>query len=331
MNQWETDVDLEQVLIIDDQSVGHEQLQYLLQGQYRVSWVSREQADHAHIVRHAPNLILLDVDPPAEDGRQFCRALKADPMTSVIPVIFISSEADPGDRLAGFHAGADDYVERPYNPEDLLLKIRIALNNRHDLEDSRFCQTLLRKEMEESLSVSSELGEMARFFIELRDCDNIRLLGERVLAMFERLGLRVIVRMLPGGHYFSHAGEVGGLDREIMSRHPGKEWFHDFGHRTLISAGSLCVLIRNMPVHDTMRHLHLKESLKLLVGVVGRRLACMQQRPENDREEESLRPLIAGIHQLIEHLQSADNGVRHHHTPHHLNRLFRAWESCASC
>ncbi|MET0051868.1 MAG: response regulator [Candidatus Thiodiazotropha sp.] len=327
MSQWKSSIEPEHILIIDDLSVGHEQLQFVLQGQYRVSWLSREDAGFAHILRDSPNLILLDVDPPGDDGRLFCRVLKADPRTLMIPVIFISSGAEPGDRFEGYQAGADDYVERPYNPEDLLLKIRIALDNRHDLEDARHCQAMLREELEESLAVSAELGEMARFFNEMHDCDNVRTLAERMLDTCERLGLRVIVRMLPGGHFFSHAGEVGSLDQEIMDHHKGREWFIDLGHRTLINAGSLCVLIRNMPVHDTMRHLRLKEVLKLLVGVVGRRLSALQQRPEQSHDQASLLSLVAGIQQLIDHLKNADNGVRHQHAPHHLNRLFLAWEA----
>ncbi|MET0027441.1 MAG: response regulator [Candidatus Thiodiazotropha sp.] len=327
MNQRESSIEPEYILIIDDRSVGHEQLQYVLQGQYRVSWLSRDEASYEHILRESPNLILLDVDPPGEDGQQFCRALKADPRTLMIPVIFISSGAEPGDRLAGYHAGADDYVDRPYSPEDLLLKIRIALDNRHDLEDARRCQSMLREELEESLAVSAELVEMARFFNDMYDCDNVRSLAERMLAVFERLGLRVIVRMLPGRHYFSHAGEVGSLDQEIMDRHDGRDWFVDFGHRTLVNAGSLCVLIRNMPVHDVMRHLRLKEALKLLVGVVGRRLTTLQQRHDKTHDQASLLPLIAGIQQLSERLQNSENEVRHQHTPHHLSRLFLAWEA----
>ncbi|MET0089706.1 MAG: response regulator [Candidatus Thiodiazotropha sp.] len=327
MSQWKSSIKPEHILIIDDRSVGHEQLQYVLQGQYRVSWLSREDAGYAHILRENPNLILLDVDPPGDDGRLFCRALKGDPRTLMIPVIFISSEAEPGARLEGYQAGADDYVERPYTPEDLLLKIRIALDNRHDLEDARHCQAMLREEVEESLAVSAELGEMARFFNEMHDCDNVRTLAERMLETCERLGLRVIVRMLPGGHFISHAGEVGSLDQEIMDRHDGRDWFVDFGHRTLVNAGSLCVLIRNMPVHDVMRHLRLKEVVKLLVGVVGRRMTALQHRNDQSQDQVSLLPLIAGIQQLSERLQNGENEVRHQHAPHHLSRLFLAWET----
>jgi CheY-like chemotaxis protein len=327
LSQQESSVETEHILIIDDRSVGHEQLQYVLQGQYQVTWLSREDASHERILRESPNLILLDTDPPGEDSRRFCRALKADPRTLIIPVIFISSGSQPSERLAGFHAGADDFVDRPYDPDNLLLKIRIALNNYHDLADSRNCQVMFSEAWEETQVISAELNEMARFFREMHDCDSVRGVGERMLAIFERLGLRGIVRMLPGGHCFSHSGEVGGLDQEMMDRHSGKDWFVDLGHRTLINAGSLCVLIRNMPVHDSLRHLHLREVLKLLVGVVGRHLSEFQHQQDGAYDQEGLLPLAAEIQQLIETLQDADEELHHQHAPRHLNRLFLAWEA----
>jgi CheY-like chemotaxis protein len=327
LSQQESSVEMEHILVIDDRSVGHEQLQYVLQGQYQVTWLSREDASHERILWESPNLILLDTGPPGEDRRRFCRALKADPRTLIIPVIFISSGSQPSERLAGFHAGADDFVDRPYDPDNLLLKIRIALNNYHDLADSRNCQVMFSEAWEETQVISAELNEMARFFREMHDFDSVRVVGERMLAIFERLGLRGIVRMLPGGHCFSHSGEVGGLDQEMMDRHSGKDWFVDLGHRTLINAGSLCVLIRNMPVHDSLRHLHLREVLKLLVGVVGRHLSEFQHRQDGAYDQEGLLPLAAEIQQLIETLQDADEELHHQHAPLHLNRLFLAWEA----
>ncbi len=331
MSQQEPSVAMEHILIIGDRSVDHDLLQYTLQGHYRVSWLSREDASHERILRESPNLILLDTDPPGEDRRRFCHTLKSNPKTLIIPVIFISSEVQPNERLAAFHAGADDFVDRPYDPENLLLKIRIALNNFHDLVDYRNCRGLFTEEWEETLAISAELNEMVLFFKEMNDCDNVRVVGERMLAIFERLGLRGIVLMRPGGHCFSHSGEVSGLDQEMMDRHRGKDWFVDLGHRTLINAGSLCVLIRNMPVHDTMRHLRLREVLKLLVGVVGRYLSELQYRQEETYDQEGLLPLVAGIQQLIEHLQGADEEVHHQHAPRHLNRLFLAWEARQAC
>lgn len=85
-----------------------------------------------------PALILLDVVMPGMDGFEFCRTLQADPSTREIPVIFITSRSNPQDLIAGFEAGAVDYVTKPFEPLELRARVRIhlELKRRVDLERS---------------------------------------------------------------------------------------------------------------------------------------------------------------------------------------------------
>jgi CheY-like chemotaxis protein len=315
------------VLIVDDRSVNLQHLEHILKSQYRVSFAKTCDQCLDLIAKDSIDLVLLDLDTPMMDGLSVCRMIKADPATMMIPVIFVSNLASPTDRLVGYQVGAEDYVEKPYDDDDLLLKVRIALDHRHDLVIARQCDMLVKEEMAASQAISTELGEVAKFINDILECDNLRLLGERLLMIFERIGLRVIVRMIPSGHYFSHAGEVGVLDQEMMENMREKGRFVDFGHRTLINAESVSVLVRNMPVHDSERHLHLKETLKLLVVAVSRRISDLRQLQNKQKGQEGLRPLVTELHQLIDRLQDIEYASQHKHAPHHLNRLFVAWEA----
>lgn len=78
-----------------------------------------------------PDLILLDVDLPDLDGMAVCRQLKLDPALSSIPVIFCTARTGVIDRMAGLALGADDYINKPFAPSELLLRIRHLLSNRH--------------------------------------------------------------------------------------------------------------------------------------------------------------------------------------------------------
>ncbi|MEW8432189.1 MAG: response regulator, partial [gamma proteobacterium symbiont of Ctena orbiculata] len=221
------------ILVVDDQPENLKSLEQILRFSYQVSLAASGEACLKLVAaREPPDLILLDVDMPRMDGLTVCRRLKADPVTSLIPVIFVSALSRLSERLAGYHAGADDYVAKPYDVEELLVKIRIALNNRHDLETARERSGLAREEMETSLAACTELNLMADFFHRSLECDDLRALGERLLDTFDRFGLRVIVRLVESGHYFSHAGEVGVLDQEMMESLYEKGNIIDFGHRT---------------------------------------------------------------------------------------------------
>jgi CheY-like chemotaxis protein len=277
--------------------------------------------------QETPDLVLLDVDMPLMDGLSVCRIIKTNPDTTMIPVIFVSALSRLSERLAGYKAGADDYVAKPYDVDELLLKIRVALNNKDDLQTARQCSMLAQEEMEESLAVTRELEELIRFIGDTLECDDVRTLGEQMLAAFERFGLRVIVRMIPSGHYFSHAGEVGMLDQEMMESMYGKGRMIDFGRRTLINTESVSVLVRNMPIHDTIRYQRWKENLYLLVQVVNRRISDVQRLLDKKGERERLKPLVNGIQQLIEGLQTREAEILKEETASYVSRLLMNWES----
>ncbi|WP_245725582.1 response regulator transcription factor [Pandoraea oxalativorans] len=74
-----------------------------------------------------PDLILMDIRMPVCDGLGACRLLKADPGTRHIPLIFLTAAALPGERVAGLSAGAVDYVTKPYDFEEVRLRLSIHL------------------------------------------------------------------------------------------------------------------------------------------------------------------------------------------------------------
>ena len=78
--------------------------------------------------RVRPHLILLDVVMPGPDGFDVCRGLKADARTSDCPVIFLTAKGATRDEAVGLIAGADDYVVKPFDPADLLTRVRRVLD-----------------------------------------------------------------------------------------------------------------------------------------------------------------------------------------------------------
>ncbi|MEK7347976.1 MAG: response regulator [Candidatus Eisenbacteria bacterium] len=80
--------------------------------------------------RDPPELILLDVMMPGMDGYEVCRQLKLSPLTSRIPIIFLTAKATLDDRLEGLNAYADDYVTKPWEREELLFRVRNQLRTR---------------------------------------------------------------------------------------------------------------------------------------------------------------------------------------------------------
>ena len=84
----------------------------------------------ARLDQMQPDLILLDVNMPGIDGYETCQRLKANPLWSGVPVLFLTALGDPVDKMQGFSAGAVDYITKPLHPGEVLARVRAHLQIR---------------------------------------------------------------------------------------------------------------------------------------------------------------------------------------------------------
>ncbi|TIM65136.1 MAG: response regulator, partial [Mesorhizobium sp.] len=97
---------------------------YLTQQGYRVSTAALKRL----LDRSLPDLIVLDVMMPGEDGIAACRHVRG---TVDVPIIFLTAMAEEVDRIVGLEIGADDYLTKPFNPRELLARIKAVLRRVH--------------------------------------------------------------------------------------------------------------------------------------------------------------------------------------------------------
>lgn len=74
-----------------------------------------------------PGLLLLDLMMPKKDGYQVCRTLREDPQFSLLPIIMLTAKGEAADRLLGFDVGADDYIVKPFDRDELVARVRAIL------------------------------------------------------------------------------------------------------------------------------------------------------------------------------------------------------------
>ena len=116
------------ILIIEDEPDILELIEYNLKREgYRVTSSSdgEEGLDRA---RNEPiDLVLLDLMLPGLDGLEICRRMKADSLTSAIPIIMVTAKGEESDVVLGLGLGADDYVTKPFSPRELAARVRAVL------------------------------------------------------------------------------------------------------------------------------------------------------------------------------------------------------------
>lgn len=119
------------ILVVDDLPANRELLAARLA---ELGYLVREAADGVaalrEVERREPDIILLDIDMPKLDGISVCRRLKGDARHRLVPIVLVTALHDRDTRLAGLEAGADDFLTKPFDPQELLVRTRALLRDR---------------------------------------------------------------------------------------------------------------------------------------------------------------------------------------------------------
>jgi putative two-component system response regulator len=209
--------------VVDDQpTIAGLMTQLLTMSGYDVVTAADAQQAEAEVRRQMPDLILSDVRMPGKSGYEFCRDLKSDPATRLIPFVLITGLADSSDKVRGIEAGADDFLNKPVLAEELKARVKSLLRVKEFTD-----------ELETADSVLCTLG----LIVESRDpyteghCER---LATRAADLGQHLGLNEdsIVALRRGG-YLHDLGKIAVPDGilkkgsnltinewEVMKQHP---------------------------------------------------------------------------------------------------------------
>ena len=124
------DTDKAHILIVDDDDGLRSLLeQYLTSNGYIVSLAADGKALDIKLAEVQPDLVILDLMLPGEDGLSIARRLRA---STNLPIIMLSARGEDIDRIVGLEVGADDYLAKPFNPRELLARIRAVMRRKQD-------------------------------------------------------------------------------------------------------------------------------------------------------------------------------------------------------
>jgi DNA-binding response OmpR family regulator len=114
-----------QVLVAeDDRDIGALIVRYLHKNSWSSHLVSSGTDALAYVRENPVDLVVLDLMLPGMSGLDVCRALRADPKTAAVPIIMVTAKVDERDRIAGLELGADDYVSKPFSPNELMARVK---------------------------------------------------------------------------------------------------------------------------------------------------------------------------------------------------------------
>src|SRR5260370_17277391 len=115
----------------DDRDIGELVCRYLEKASFKAELVSSGRDAVAALAAGPPDLLILDLMLPHLDGLEICRLVRATDRTAAIPIIMLTARAEESERIVGLEIGADDYIAKPFSPNELVARVRALLRRAH--------------------------------------------------------------------------------------------------------------------------------------------------------------------------------------------------------
>jgi two-component system, OmpR family, alkaline phosphatase synthesis response regulator PhoP len=126
------------VLVVeDDRDIAELVERYLQKAGFAIELLSSGRDALKAIADRTPDLLILDLMLPHVDGLEICRAVRSEPRTAAIPIIMLTARADESERIVGLEIGADDYVAKPFSPNELVARVRALMRRTQRQPETR--------------------------------------------------------------------------------------------------------------------------------------------------------------------------------------------------
>jgi DNA-binding response OmpR family regulator len=171
-----------------------------------------------------PDLVLLDLMMPHMDGYEVARRIRhhQNPSIANLPIIILTAKGETEDKLRGFEAGADDYVTKPFGPQELIARVRAKIR-RVEADSSLSPLTRLPGNLAIEMELRRRLDEREPFAVLYLDLDNFKAFndvygfthGDEAIQLVARIATEVVHRF---GSRTDFVGHIGGDDFIIVTR-----------------------------------------------------------------------------------------------------------------
>lgn len=184
----------------DDHDVALLITQMLKNQGYRYRWAHNGQEAYQFVTEQTPRLIITDIMMPQMDGLELIRAIRGNEETNHIPIIVVSARTENDDRLAGFDAGAEVYLGKPFIPDELLLMVRKLLEQR-ELLKKKYSQQIEEADKTDYSEIIQGINKSEQAFIKqineyisenIMDCNlNAAMLANHMIMSISTLNRKI--------------------------------------------------------------------------------------------------------------------------------------------
>lgn len=290
------------VFVVEDDKTTRLLLKSMLGTEYGVESFDSAESCLDRLAHIQPNLFLLDVGLPGMDGYDLCRNIKSVPELMRIPVVFISGHDDFDAVMAGYDAGAEDYIVKPFDIVGLSRKIknlqRIEQDRKVLLEQAKASDGLTTLVM----TNLSESAVLIGFLRTLNGCGTYRDVVNEVLHVLEAFKLdgAVQIRIRDVVQTFSRAGEDWPLETAVIDHVRSMGRIFEFRNRAAYNFEHITLLIADMPLEDPDRCGRIRDNIAIAIESAEAKLIALQSFDDNLKMRDEISALLLSVSQTVQ-------------------------------
>lgn len=266
------------ILLVDDEPITLGLAVRLLEDEYQVLGCANGGLEGLRRAREElPDLVLTDIVMPDIDGYDLCRALKEDPLTSDIPVVFLSGTVSLESYLAGHDVGGEDYLAKPVQVAELRHMVahtlRVTQERKRLAQDAKAAFTTAMVAM----TSAAEFGVVLQVISGSYNCHDYARLADLAISACAEYGLTACVRLhgRQGCVTRNRSGTSSALENSVLEHMAAFGRIVDFSRRTAINYENVTLMITDMPLEDTERYGRLRDHLATLVESLDARVKAL--------------------------------------------------------
>jgi CheY-like chemotaxis protein len=281
------------ILCVDDEPINLIIMEELLRDSYALNTVKSGEGCLEQVGLQKPDLILLDVNMPKMDGLETCGRLKADTDTADIPIIFVSALASHEELMAGYEAGGDDYITKPFSEEILQKKVQIVLASQQRKRELEQISDRAVEALRDNLTNTEMLGMVVQFLHRCQRTDDVDELVNNVFDCLREFELEssLLIQAEPENRVWFSDGIDRPMENQILESLRGQDRVLSFGTRLAINSDHVTLLVRKLP-SDQEQIENLRQQLVIMIEGLDTRLHAMQAEILFDSRRELLAQVL---------------------------------------
>jgi CheY-like chemotaxis protein len=295
------------ILVVDDDDFMHEMYADALNKNYRIT-PTDSGADALFLAqKERPDLIILDVEMPGMDGYETCRRFKRTDSMTGVPVIFVSAHDKIEDRLKGYEAGGEDYIVKPFDPQELEAKVAQLLNEVSERAALKQMANYATSTAMTAMTSMSEMGALLETLKKFNICNDGKGLIDSMLQGIALYGLKGAVQIRTPEETLTRNNQGGASPLEIsIINHMSKmERVTQFQSKLCVTYPSVSLLVHDMPVEDAERCGRLRDHLAMLVDGAEARIFGINAVNESHQRGKAIERAVERITETLKEIDSA--------------------------